>query len=99
MATHRPEYSNPKPGSPVAREPVAIADAVKALAAIGAAFGWAMDDAVVSTITTVVSGVVFLVATFWTRRTVTSPATLRARYTHLVSGRLDEPGLPGDETL
>ncbi len=91
MATHRPVPSA-DPSSVVGREPVAIADTVKALAAVAAVLGWTFTDAFVAAVISLITAAVFIYESVWTRKRVTSPATLAHKYVRLESGRLADQG-------
>lgn len=92
MATHRP--NNPAHPTVSEKEPVAIADTIKAIAAVAAALGWTFDDGLVAAVVSLVSAAVFIYTSVWTRRKVTSPATLAADYKRFTTGRLRDENEP-----
>ena len=87
---------DPNHPSTTQTEPVIVADIVKAIAAIAAGLGWTIPNSVTSAVITLIGAALFIYSSVWTRRTVTSPATLARVYTRFQTGRLgdDETDTP-----
>lgn len=90
------KHMDPNHPSTSETEPVIVADIVKAVAAVAAGLGWTIPNSVISAVITLVGAALFIYSSVWTRKTVTSPATLARVYTRFQKGRLrdDETDTP-----